>query len=73
MSSTLLLDLLRDLIGFLLNTITTLVSAVHHSDRQFTQGETIHEDCAQLHVARSALVLQRADITRRIDDIDITI
>ncbi len=73
MSSTLLLDFICDLILSLLNTITTLVCAVHHSDRQFTQGEMEHEQCAHLQAARSALVLQQADITRRIDDIDITI
>ena len=73
MSSTLLLDLLRDLIVFLLNTITTLVSAIHHSERQLKQGETIQEERARLQVARSALVLQQADITRRIDDIDVAI
>jgi hypothetical protein len=73
MISKTLLDILCDLILYLFNTITKLLSTLRSSDRQLKQGETVQQQLVRLQAARSALQIQRADIAKRLEEIDAAI
>jgi hypothetical protein len=73
MISKSLLDILCDLILYLFNTITKLLSAVHSFDQQLKQGEMPQHLLVRLQAARSALHLQRANIAKQLEDIDAAI
>jgi hypothetical protein len=72
MTSKPLLDILCDLIFYLFNTITKLLSTVHSSDQQLNQGETVQQ-LIRLQAARSVLLIQSADIAKRLEHIDAAI
>ena len=70
MTILLLLDVLSDLILFLLNTSTTILLSLYRSTDTTTNRNQSSQNIVHLHVARSVLLLQKDAIQRRIEAID---